>query len=149
MLRDRDTVDELKSLVSEATQAWPDLHWSEYAIERADLPEFPSFEIESLNDQETLLVRTDGIRTYLCSVDGRKRMAVKASEKRPFGRIADDYRFSFIKFDGRFQFNIRSPKDVPTMIERENKGKRLGISIDEKEHKSLHLTFFRYAPKCR
>lgn len=110
-LRDKDTLDELASCVSDATRAWLDLHWADSAREKVDLPEFPSFNAEQLKDQDTLLVRTDGGRTYLCSTDGRQRMAVKVSEKWPFDRVADDYRFSFVRSDGRFQFTIRSPKD--------------------------------------
>ncbi len=110
-LRDKDTLDELASRVSEATRAWLGLHWAESAQEKVDLPEFSSFNAEQLEDQDTLLVRTDGGQTYLCSSDGRQRMAVKVSEKWPFDRVADDYRFSFVRSDGRFQFTIRSPKD--------------------------------------
>ena len=71
-LRDKDTLDELSSRVSEATRAWLDLHWNESAREKGDLPEFPLFEIKKLEGQNTLLVRTDGACTYLCSPDGRQ-----------------------------------------------------------------------------
>jgi hypothetical protein len=111
-LRERDVLDELASRVSETTKAWLDLHWADSTREKVDLPEFPPFEAKKLEGQDTLLVRTDGGRTYLCSPDGRQRMAVKVSEKWPFDRIADDYRFSFVRSDGRFQFTIRSPKDI-------------------------------------
>jgi hypothetical protein len=112
LLRNKDTLDELASCVSEATRAWLDLHWSESVREKVDLPKFPSFEAKKLEDQDTLLVRTDGDRTYLCSPDGRQRMTIKVSEEWPFDRVADDYRFSFVKSEGRFQFTIRSPKDI-------------------------------------
>ncbi len=111
-LRERDVLDELASRVSEATRAWLDLHWAESARECIDLPDFPPFEHEDLEGVDTVLVRTTGELTYLCSPDGTQRMAVKVSEKWPFDRIADDYRFSFVKSDGRFQFTIRSPKDI-------------------------------------
>ena len=108
-LRNKDTVDELASCVSEATQAWLDLHWAESAQEKFDLPKFPSFKAEKLEGQDTLLVRTDGGRTYLCSPDGTQKMAVKVSRKWPFDRIADDYSFSFVRSDGKFQFTVRDP----------------------------------------
>ena len=108
-LRNKDTVDELASCVSEATQAWLDLHWAESAREKFDLPKFPSFKAEKLEGQDTLLVRTDGGRTYLCSPDGTQKMAVKVSRKWPFDRIADDYSFSFVRSDGKFQFTVRDP----------------------------------------
>ncbi|MDZ7860951.1 MAG: DEAD/DEAH box helicase [Candidatus Krumholzibacteriota bacterium] len=111
-LRDKETLDELASCVSESTQAWLELHWAESAREKVNLPKFPSFEAEKIESHDTLLVRTDGDRTYLCSPDGRQRMAVKVSKKWPFDRVTDDYRFSFVKYDGRFQFTIRSPKDI-------------------------------------
>lgn len=110
-LKNKDTLDELAACVSDATRAWLELHRAESAREKVDLPEFPSFRAEKIEDQNTLLVRTDGGRTYLCSPDGRQRMAVKVSKKWPFDRVANDYRFSFVKHDGRFQFTIRSPKD--------------------------------------
>lgn len=111
-LRKKDTLDELAPRVSEATGAWLGLHWAESVRERVELPEFPPFKAEKLEGLDTLLVRTTERSTYLCSIDGRQRMAVKVSEKWPFDRIADDYRFSFEKSDGRFQFTIRSPKDI-------------------------------------
>jgi hypothetical protein len=111
-LRARDVLDELVSRVSEATRAWLDLHWADSAREYIDLPEFSPFEHEDLEGVDTVLVRTTGELTYLCSPDGTQRMAVEVSEEWPFDRIADDYRFSFVKSDGRFQFTIRSPKDI-------------------------------------
>jgi hypothetical protein len=111
-LRARDVLDELASRVSEATRAWLDLHWAESSEESIDLPEFLPFEHKDLEGVDTVLVRTTGELTYLCSPDGTKRMEVKVSEEWPFDRIADDYRFSFVKSDGRFQFTIRSPKDI-------------------------------------
>ncbi len=112
-LRDKDTLDQLAICVSDATRAWLDLHWAESAREQVDLPEFPSFAVKKMEDQDTLLVRTDGVRTYLCSPDATQRMAVKVSGKWPFDRVVDDYRFSFVRSDGRFQLTIRSPKDIP------------------------------------
>ena len=111
-LRDRNVLNELTSRVCEATCAWLDLHWAESARESIDFPTFPPFDHENLEKVNTVLVRTTGDLTYLCSPDGTQRMAVKVSEKWPFDRIADDYRFSFVKSDGRFQFTIRSPKDI-------------------------------------
>ena len=111
-LLNKDTLDELASRVSEATRAWLDLHSAESARERVDLPKFPPFMAEKLEGLETLVVRKAWGSTYLCSLDGRQRMAVKVSEKWPFDQIADDYRFSFVKSDGRFQLSIRSPKDI-------------------------------------
>jgi len=111
-LRKKDILDDLASRVSEATRAWLDLHWSESAREEVDLPDFPPFEVEKLETQDTLLVRTDGVRTYLCSPDGTQRMAVKVSRKWPFDRIADDYSFSFVQSDGKFQFTVRDPHIV-------------------------------------
>ena len=91
----------------EATQAWLDLHWAESTREKVDLPEFPVFEAEELEGQDTLLVRTDEGQTYLCSSDGIQRMAVKVSEEWPFDRIADDYRF-FLR-QVRWQVSVFSP----------------------------------------
>jgi len=108
-LRNKDTLDELASCISEATQAWLDLHWAESARENIDLTKFPSFEAEKLEGLDTLLVRTDGGRTYLCSPDGTQKMAIKVSQKWLFDRIADDYRFSFVQSDGKFQFTVRDP----------------------------------------
>jgi len=108
-LRNKDKLDELASCLSEATQAWLDLYWAESAREKVDLPKFPSFEAEKLEGQDTLLIRTDGGRMYLCSPDGTQKMAVKVSRKWPFDRIADDYRFSFLRSDGKFQFTVRDP----------------------------------------
>lgn len=111
-LRTRDVLDELASRVSEATRAWLDLHWAESARESIDLPEFPPFKHEDLEGVDTVLVRTTGQLTYLCSPDGRQKIKVRVSEKWPFDRIADDYRFSFVRSDGLFQLTIRSPKDI-------------------------------------
>ncbi len=110
-LRDKDILGVLKSCVSDETQVWLDLHWSISVSEKTDLPKFSPFTAHDLEDQDTLHVRTHKGRTYLCSSDARQRMAVKVTKKLPFDQVADDFRFSFLNCEGRFQLFIRSPKD--------------------------------------
>lgn len=110
-LRDSVTVAALYNQVSERTQAWLDLHWSDSVRESISIPSFPRFTLDKLPDTETILVRSYDQRTFLCSPDGRQRMAVKVSDKWPFDRIADDYRFAFQReADGRFDLIIRDPR---------------------------------------
>ena len=110
-LRDPDTIAALRCQVSERTQAWLDLHWSNFDSEPANIPSFPRFTLEKIPDADTILVRSYNQSTYLCSPDGRQRMAVKVSEKWPFDRIANDYRFAFTRAtDGRFDLISRDPR---------------------------------------
>jgi len=110
-LRDQDTLVEVREHVSQRTQAWLDLHWADSANETVHVPNFPRFVLEKISDTDTILVRKLNQHTYLCSPDGRKRIAVKVSEKWPFDVIADDYRFSFVKApDGKFDLVSRDPK---------------------------------------
>ncbi len=110
-LRDPNVLDVLREQVSERTKAWLDLHWSNSAREVNHIPSFPRFSLEQISDADTILVRSHNQSTYLCSPDGRQRMAVKVSEKWPFDRIADDYRFAFIRSaDGLFDLISRDPR---------------------------------------
>jgi len=110
-LRDPDTVVALQARVSEATRAWLDLHWSDSVRESIDIPSFPRFILKDFPDANVVLVRSHGGSIYLCSADGRQRMAVQISAKWPFNRIADDYRFSFQRAaDDCFDLIIRDPR---------------------------------------
>jgi replicative superfamily II helicase len=110
-LRDPDTVAALRDQVSQRTKTWVDLHWSDSVRESVDIPSFPRFILEKLPDADTVLVRSHDLSTYLCSPDGRQKMAVEVSEKWPFDRIADDYRLAFQRAaDGRFDLITRDPR---------------------------------------
>lgn len=110
-LSDPKIIVALRGLVDKRTQAWLDLHWSDSVHEPVDIPSFPRFKLEKLPDADTILVRSHDQSTYLCSPGGRQRMAVKVSEKWPFDRIADDYRFAFQRAaDGRFDLITRDPR---------------------------------------
>jgi replicative superfamily II helicase len=110
-LRVPDTIAALRYEVSERSQAWLDLHWSDSAREPVNIPSFPRFTLEKILDADTILVRSYNQSTYLCSPDVRQMMAVKVSKKWPFDRIADDYRFAFIRAaDGRFDLISRDPR---------------------------------------
>lgn len=110
-LRDQDTIEALRYHVSERTQAWLDLHCSDFDSEQANIPLFPRFTLEGIPNADTLLVRSSNQSTYLCSPDGRQRAAVEVSEKWPFDRIANDYRFAFTRAtDGKFDLISRDPR---------------------------------------
>jgi len=105
-----DTVAALRDRVSERTKAWLDLHWADSVHESPPIPTFPRFTLKHFNE-DTILVRNNDGSTYLCSPDGREKIAVELSDKWPFDRIADDYRFSFQKaLDGQFDLKTRDPR---------------------------------------
>lgn len=110
-LCDLELVTALRPLVSESSQVWLDLHSSQNYREAVDVPSFPRFISDEFSDTDTILVRSHGRSTYLFSPDGNHRMAVEVSEKWPFDRIANDYRFAFQRaVDGRFDLSIRDPR---------------------------------------
>ena len=110
-LHNPDTLTALYNQVNERTQAWLDLHRSDSVRETINTPSFPRLNLNRLNCTDTILVRRYNRSVYLCSPDGRHRMAVKISEEYPFDRIADDYRFAFQRAtDGFFDLVCRDPR---------------------------------------
>jgi hypothetical protein len=110
-LRNPEILAVLRDQVGEQTKAWLDLHWYDSVTESVDVPSFPRFKLEKLPDIDTILVRSNKQSTYLCSPDGRQRMAVKISHKWPFDYIVDDYKFAFQRAgDGLFDLIIRDPR---------------------------------------
>jgi replicative superfamily II helicase len=109
-LKDPEILDQLRQEVSEQTRAWLELHLADSARETFERPNFSRFKLKKI-DSNTVLVRNYDENTYLCSPDGRQRMAVKVTDKLPFDQIADDYRFAFQKAaDGRYDLITRDPR---------------------------------------
>jgi hypothetical protein len=109
-LSEPDAIAALRDRVSERTKAWLDLHWADSVRESTRIPIFPRFTLKDF-DTDTILARNKEGSAYLCSPDGRQKMAVETSDKWPFDRIADDFRFSFQKApDGRFDLKTRDPR---------------------------------------
>ena len=109
-LSEPSTIAALRDRVSERTKAWLDLYWIDSVHESIHFPTFPRFTLNDV-DTDTILVRSNDGSTYLCSPDGRQKMAVEISDEWPFDRIADDFRISFEKApDGAFDLNIRDPR---------------------------------------
>lgn len=109
-LQDSEVVEELKRRVSDNTKVWLDLHWSALARSEREIPTITRFRFEALADVDRIVVRRLGKRTFLCSVDGVRRCPVKVSEKWPFDRIADDYRFCFDRVGDEFVIRTRDPR---------------------------------------
>ena len=110
-LRDPEILRDMISRVSSTAKVWLDLQLSEFESEKAELPTFPIFKAEKLDGIDTIVARSNAGSTYLCSVDGLQRMAVKVSEKWPFYQVADDHRFAFVRSaDGLFKFSVRDPR---------------------------------------
>jgi hypothetical protein len=90
---------------------WLDLLKAEFVKDKVNLPNFPAFPTKKLDGIDTIVARSDEGSTYLCSVDGVRRMAVKISEKWPFDQVVNDHRFAFVRSNnGLYRFVVRDPR---------------------------------------
>ncbi|MEW6725465.1 MAG: DEAD/DEAH box helicase [Bacillota bacterium] len=110
-LRTLRFVDQLRPLVSATTAVWLDLIVEDSARRRpADVPRFAPFTIESVGDADVLHVRMIGEKAFLCTIDGKTRIAVEPTEKFPFNEIANDPRIVFIRTGTIWRMEIRDPR---------------------------------------
>lgn len=110
-LRTSEFADRLRPRVSPATEGWVDLMVEDAARRRYDtLPEFPPFTISGANHLDILHVRKLMERVYLCTLDGRTRIAMESTDEFPFDKIANDARVTFVRSGDLWKMVIRDPR---------------------------------------
>lgn len=109
-LRTSALADQLRQLVSPATADWLDLMVEDAARRRRDpVPEFPQFTVPAAGHVDILHARRLGERVFLCTADGRTRIAVEPTHELPFDRVANDPRVAFRRSDSTWQLEVRDP----------------------------------------
>lgn len=110
-LRNEDTLNVLRQLVSDSTKIWLDLHWEMFENAEKSLPAFDRFRCPKLDEHvDNIIVRKYEDRTYLCSPDGVNRFEIQSTGSLPFDQISNDYRFSFQRDGDTFELFIRDPR---------------------------------------
>jgi hypothetical protein len=108
--QDAKIIDVLRPLVSPATAQWLALMVAEATRGQETVPMFPAFRLRGSHKVDVLHARRLGERIFLCSVDGRTRFPVIATEEFPFDRIANDPRIAFKRKGSAWQISVRDPR---------------------------------------
>jgi len=114
-LCDPGMISRIEPLLGNDTKCWLRLLKSDSAKEGFPIPEFQHFTLikhgENLPDK--IVVRKHNNSIFLCTPDGRQRVAVQYNPKWPFMHIANDLRFAF-RFNGSaYQLETRDPRLRP------------------------------------
>jgi hypothetical protein len=109
-LRNSAFVDNLRMLVSPPTSEWLELLITEAAQERSLVPEFRAFKLRSSEKMTVLHVRQLNDQIFLCTADGRMRIPVKANDRFPFDRVANDPRVVFVRSGSVWYLTPRDPR---------------------------------------
>lgn len=109
-LRSAVFADQLRPLVSDATAGWLDLMVGDEVRRRHNpVPEFPRFTMPSASHVDLLHVRRLGEQVFLCTADGRTRIAMVPTHELPFDSVANDPRIAFRRSDSTWQLEVRDP----------------------------------------
>jgi hypothetical protein len=110
-LRTSAFVERLRLIVSAATAGWLELLVKDAARHRpTDIPSFAPFTVENLKDADLLHARRVGENVFLCTVDGKTKIAVTSTKERPFKEIANDPRIVFVRTGTTWRMEIRDPR---------------------------------------
>jgi hypothetical protein len=111
-LSDPKISSRIEPRLSNDAKCWLRLLVSDNSAAAFQIPKFPAFTLpkEFGDPADTVLSRSFGDSVFLCTPDGRQRMAVEVNEKWPFATIADDLRFSFKLHNGKYRLDIRDPR---------------------------------------
>lgn len=113
-LLDEDTVNALSPSVSASTLEWLHLLSAEHSTEDNPPPRCNEFQFKDPLPAEinTLHVRqlTPLGSVFLCSIDARFKIAVKATEQLPFDKLANDPCFAFYRYGDTWIQQIRDPR---------------------------------------
>ena len=109
-LLDPDFVDALIPQVSTTTTEWLRLILADESRRKIVVPRITPFKLKQPLDLDVLYARSFEENVYLCSLDGRQKVRVKSTPRRPFNQVADDPRYVFEKSDETWLLSIRDPR---------------------------------------
>jgi len=109
-LLDPDFMDTLIPQVSTPTAEWLKLILADESRRKIVVPNVTSSKLKRPLDLHKLYARSFGKNVFLCSLDGRKKIRVKSSTRRPFDQVADDPRFVFEKSGETWLLTARDPR---------------------------------------
>jgi hypothetical protein len=105
------TIPNLQPSVSPATLDWLRLLAAERDMPLEAVPTCTAFRMDAPKSVSVIHVRqpqADG-PVYLCSTDGRLKLAVGSTPEMPFDRLANDYRFVFVREASIWHQRCRDP----------------------------------------
>lgn len=109
-LRDIEFTQQIRPIVSPSTANWLDLMVAAAARDRGLPPQFPPFPLPGADQADVLHARKLDSSIFLCSVDGRTRFQVEATNELPFDRVANDPRVAFERSDSAWRMVVRDPR---------------------------------------
>ena len=109
-LLDPDFVDALIPQVSTTTSEWLRLILADESRRKIVVPRITPFKLKQPLDLDVLYARSFEENVYLFSLDGRQKVRVKSTPRRPFNQVADDPRYVFEKSDETLLLSIRDPR---------------------------------------
>jgi hypothetical protein len=109
-LLDPDFMDELIPQVSTTTAEWLRLILADESRRKITVPSITPFKLKKPLDLDVLYARNFEGNVYLCSLDGRQKVRVKSTTRRPFNIVADDPRFVFEKSGETWLLSARDPR---------------------------------------
>lgn len=109
-LLDPDFMDALIPQVSTPTAEWLKLILADESRRKIVVPNVTPFKLKRPLDLQKLYARSLGENVFLCSLDGRKKIRVKSSARRPFDQVTDDPRFVFEKSGETWLLTARDPR---------------------------------------
>jgi hypothetical protein len=110
-LRTAEFADHLRPLVSPATVGWLDLMIEDASRwRRKPVREFAPFTLDGGKNADELHARRLGDEVFLCTVEGRTRIAIEPSDEFPFDEVANDPRIAFAWSGGAWRLTIRDPR---------------------------------------
>jgi hypothetical protein len=111
-LLDSVSVNALSTLVSASTLEWLYLLSAEHGVSEVPLPQCAKFRVKVPNEVSTLHVRQlkQNSSIFLCSIDGRFKISVLATEELPFDKYVNDPRFIFVRDGDAWVQQCRDPR---------------------------------------
>jgi hypothetical protein len=109
-LLDPDFMDALIPQVSTPTAEWLRLILADESRRKIVVPNVTPFKLKRPLDLDVMYARSFEENVYLCSLDGRKKIRVKSTPRRPFDQVADDPRFVFEKSGETWLLTARDPR---------------------------------------
>ena len=109
-LLDPDFMDTLIPQLSTPTAEWLRLILADESRRKIVVPNVTPFKLKRPLDLDVLYARSFEENIYLCSLDGRKKIRVKSTPRRPFDQVADDPRFVFEKSGETWLLAARDPR---------------------------------------
>jgi len=111
-LLDQSLIGKLSQYFSPSTLEWLNLLFTESRAAEVASPCCSPFRLEVPDEIDMIHVRqvAANTTTFLCSTDGRFKYAVASTHEMPFNKLANDFRFVFVRDGNVWRQQCRDPR---------------------------------------